>query len=102
MKTTGHASPRRIVGAEHGRRSVRQGTQAQVDYPPGFFTEPVRAWRQMRYDSAEVANKVREYLHNQENARRGREVALATGAGWGSGTMYMPNTPKTLAPGWMR
>lgn len=102
MKKHGHASPRRIVGGDLGRQSVRQGTSAPVEYPPGFFTEPVRAWRQLRYDSAEVADKVREYLHNQANARRGREVALATGAGCGNGTMYMPNTPKTLAPGWMR
>lgn len=73
-----------------------------VSYPPGFFTQPVRAWRQLQFDSEAVGERVREYLYNAANARRGREVALLTGAGWGSGTMALPGTPKTLAPGWMR
>lgn len=73
-----------------------------VSYRPGYFTEPVRAWRQLQFDSAAVEERVREYLYNAANARRGREVALLTGAGWGSGTMALPGTPKTLAPGWMR
>lgn len=84
------------------RPSARKARAAvAVNYPPGFFTQPVRAWAQMRFDPHEVDAAVRRYVRNQANARRGREVALSNGSGWGSGTMDLPNTPKTLAPGWL-
>lgn len=67
------------------------------DYDPGHFTALIRKndWppsfeHRMVFSEAEMVRKLA--------AEKARQIAAATGAGWGCGTITMPNTPKWRAP----
>lgn len=62
----------------------------EVVYPPGFFTEPVRAWKQLRFESAFTMDK---WGHMTLLAGAERARQRATGKGWGRGTIAMAGTP---------
>lgn len=93
------AAQRRMVSRTRRPAPSRQ-------WPPGYFSEPVRAWTQMQFSSAEWAQRrVDEarargeapQTHNEaalrEASTRERERQVLTGTGWGSGTLVMPGTP---------
>jgi hypothetical protein len=68
-----------------------------TDYEPGHFTALIRKhnWPPefvslMKHDEREAERK--------QAAEKARQAASATGAGWGNGTIAMPNTPKWTAP----
>lgn len=71
------------------------------DYPPGFFTEPVRAWACLRWDGPLTMSAGGGGGRFTDLAQRGRRKATADGSGWGRGTVMMPGTPKQDAPAWM-
>ena len=62
----------------------------EVVYPPGYFTEPVRAWRQLRFESA---MQVDRWCHLPLLATAERQRQRATGLGWGRGTIALAVTP---------
>ena len=70
------------------RRDLDRGEP--VTYPPGYFTEPVRAWKQMQFVSALQAD-VSERMAQLARAERSRQ--RATGSGWGGGTIDLAGTP---------
>jgi len=57
------------------------------NWPPGFTP------------SADSANKMPAQL-GLTPAERERRAEL--GIGWGNGSMVMPNSPKHMAPGWLK
>ena len=61
-----------------------------VTYPPGYFTEPVRAWKQMQFVSAMQVDK---WGHLALLARRERTRQMDTGQGWAGGTLALPGAP---------
>lgn len=81
-------------------KSSRKPPTPAVAYPPGWFTEPVRAWVQLQHAGASE-QAARPPIAFQELAKRGRLKAEQTGSGWGTGTIVLPNTPKHSAPAWM-
>lgn len=83
------------------QRACRARTPAVV-YPPGFFSEPARAWGVVSPSMAEgLPGDVAQQRQLGSNARRSRDVALATGNGWASGTVVMGGTPKHPKPMWL-
>lgn len=80
-------------------RTAKPAPRAVV-YPPGFFTEPVRAWKALQWQGpvAADADPAAKYV---ALAKRGRVQAAKTGKGWGRGTIVLPNTPKHPAPEWI-
>ena len=86
-----------------GRPAKQPATAAQAtparQYPPGYFTQPVLDWFgpcwESRWPQADTA------AHLAALAMAQREHAVATGTGWGAGTMVMPNTPHQRRPGWL-
>lgn len=93
------------AGRKHN--NVKQRTAEAVrtagakEYPPGYFSEPVRAWASMRFESALVLDPATRQLQlrMQAQATAQRAEQQATGKGWGNGTLWMPGTPKTARPG---
>ena len=77
------------VEATRGRAQAR-ATRPDVVYPPGYFTEPVRAWHQLRFESAMTVDK---WGHMALLAGAERVRQQATGKGWGRGTIALPGTP---------
>jgi hypothetical protein len=71
-------------------------------YEPGFFMALVRQhdWPP-RFEPQMESMTVQRQIQLAA-AARGREVANATGVGWGNGTIVLPNTPHNLRPGMMR
>lgn len=62
----------------------------EVVYPPDYFTQPVRAWRQLQFKSALVVDHCgrMKLLADAE-----RERQRSTGVGWGKGTIQLAGTP---------
>lgn len=83
------------------RKMPRPATPA-VDYPPGWFTAPARAWGVVApsMDDGLPAEVVAQ-RQRDANTQRSRQAALATGNGWGNGTIVLGNTPKHTKPLWM-
>jgi hypothetical protein len=80
-----------IVRPAGKRPKVRAHTAPpEVVYPPGHFTAPVRAWKQLQFVSA---LSVDNYGHLKLLADIERARQRATGAGWGSGNLALPGTP---------
>lgn len=67
-----------------------RAARPDVEYPPGFFTEPVRAWRQLQFESSMTVDK---WGHMALLAGAERARQRETGVGWGRGTIAMPGTP---------
>jgi hypothetical protein len=80
------------------RQRKAQAAVAVPSYPPGYFTEPVRAWWPDWKSRIEVTSNGRLAAAQLFDAWSRAD----NGTGWGSGTVLMPNTPKNDAPGWMR
>lgn len=82
------------------RKGKRAPTPAR-DYPAGFFTEPARAWKCLRWTgSLTMTADVHGGSRFTDLAKRGRKKANADGSGWGTGSLVLPNTPKHVVPGW--
>lgn len=71
-------------------------------YPPGHFTQPVRAWRGAFGPlwSPRWPELVTRTTSGHTIADRERQVA--EGTGWAGGTVSQPNAPQTMRPGWIR
>lgn len=83
-------------------KGKRKPPTPAVAYPPGWFTEPCRAWKQLQYQGAVALAGAGEPAGNfGELAQRGRRAAAKKGNGWGCGTLPMPGTPRHSAPAWM-
>lgn len=80
------------------RQRKAQAAPARSSYPPGYFTEPVRAWWPMWESRMDAPKQGRDMCALAHAARR---AAAETGTGWGRGTVLMPGTPKNDAPGWL-
>lgn len=74
-----------------------------VDYPPGHFTEPVRAWFGHYWTPTWPTLVTRDYSgHEAQRALMlARERQAESGDGWGSGTIPMAKTPTHSRPAWM-
>ena len=73
-----------------------------VAYPAGYFLALVRQWNwPPRFEPQAPAPKPGAQ-GLAAAGRRGREVSIVNGVGWGNGTLVLPNTPRHLAPGMMR
>ena len=80
--------------------AARRRPPAPVDYPPGHFTAPVYAWWPDwqpyvlgRFDTGAAERSARAAAVTEENRRLNR--------GFGNGTMDLPRTPDSVAPGWI-
>ena len=83
-------------------RKPRKPATPAVVYPPGFFTEPARAWGVVAPSMDEgLSAELVAQRQRDANTRRSRQAALATGNGWGNGTIVLGNTPKHEKPLWM-
>lgn len=80
------------------RQRKAQAAAAASSYPPGYFTEPVRAWWPAWESKIAVTSNGRLAAAQLADAWSRAE----TGTGWGSGTTLMPGTPKYDRPGWLR
>lgn len=69
-----------------------------VDYPPGYFSEPMRKGFPPNFVSAYVAERAPQGRPAHEQ----REQAMAAGVSFATGTVLMPKTPRNKAPGWMK
>jgi hypothetical protein len=91
-------------GTASGRKALkpRKPATPAVVYPPGFFTEPARAWGVVA-PAMELGlpDEVVQQRQRDANTKRSRAAALSMGNGWGNGTMVMPGTPRNAAPVWM-
>lgn len=82
-------------------KGKRAPTPAVV-YPPGFFTEPARAWGVVSPAMLDgLPADVVQQRQRDSNTRRSRDLALATGAGWANGTIVLDGTPKHPKPIWL-
>lgn len=81
---------------------ARKAPTPAVVYPPGFFTEPARAWGVMApsMEQGLPAEVVRQ-RQRDSNCARSRAVAMATGNGWACGTIVLDGTPKLPRPMWL-
>lgn len=82
------------------RKQRREPTPA-VAYPPGWFTEPARAWGVIAPSMDAVPAEVLKQRQRDINTQRSRDVALATGAGWATGSLVLDGTPKHPRPMWL-
>lgn len=74
---------------------------APVGYPPGHFTQPVRAWFGPMWQSA--IDWSAPTSNTSATSTATRERGLAEGKAWAIGTVPMTNTPKISgAPKWMK
>ena len=80
----------RPAGKQPKAKARSAPAQPATVYPPGFFTEPVRAWKQLQFVSAMAVDK---WGHLALLARAERERQASTGQGWSGGTMALPGTP---------
>lgn len=71
-------------------RKASKACRPEVVYRPGFFTEPVRAWRQLRFVPAMEPEK---WARMADLAAAERSRQRATGKGWGRGTIDLAGTP---------
>lgn len=74
-------------------------------YPPGYFCQPVLAWRQLGHTGEPQPEVLAAIARRQALLRawtKGRATSAAKGVGWGDGTMVMPGTPRHLPPGTMQ
>lgn len=60
--------------SENKRNATKPRKSAPVrEYPPGYFTEPVRAWTQMRFESQiEIDPKTKRFISEFHQAERTR------------------------------
>lgn len=72
-----------------------------ASYPPGYFTELIRAHDWPPKFEPRYAHDDTEWKRRMAGIAA-REVAIATGAGWNTGTIVLPNTPKWVRPEMMR
>ena len=80
----------------------KRAPKPAVVYPQGFFTEPARAWGVVSPAMLEgLPADVVLQRQRDSNTRRSRDVALATGTGWASGTIVLDGTPKHPKPVWL-
>lgn len=71
-------------------KTKKNACRPEVVYRPGYFTEPVRAWKQLRFESVITVDK---WGHMALLAGAERARQRATGKGWGRGTIALPGTP---------
>jgi len=87
-------------GSTHSNGRGRQPAAPAPEYPPGWFTEPCRAWWPgWRSSLDDAARKFDVTAHGAAQGRLMREMGL--GFGRKNGTIALPNTPKWQAPGAM-
>lgn len=87
---------------QQGKRATRRAPTPALDWPPGFFTEPVRAWKCLQWAGPlTMAADGGGAERFTDLAKRGRRKDNADGSGWGRGTILMPGTPKHDSPAWM-
>ena len=85
---------------QHGKRATRRAPTPARDWPPGFFTEPVRAWKCLQWAGPlTMAADGGGAERFTDLAKRGRRKANADGSG--IGPMVLPGTRKQTAPAWM-
>lgn len=85
-----------------GKGKGRKPATPAVVYPPGFFTEPARAWGVVSPAMEQgLPAEVVQQRQRDSNTQRSREAAVATGAGWACGTVVMDGTPKHPRPMWL-
>ena len=83
------------------RRTRKAPTPAMV-YPPGWFTEPARAWGVIAPSMEQgLPADVLRQRQRDSNTQRSRAVAMATGNGWACGTIVLDGTPKLPRPMWL-
>lgn len=75
---------------QSGMRCGVRAVQPEAAYPLGFFTAPVRAWKQLQFESGMEVDK---WGHMVLLAHAERARQRATGKGWGRGTIALPGTP---------
>lgn len=89
-------------GSTKSNGRSRKGT-ASPEYPPGYFTEPCRAWWPgwvplMDYGRASAEDRREQHSKEQGAAIR----AQGKGFGINGGTINLPGTSKAPPPGWMQ
>lgn len=82
----------------HAPRARKLAALPAREYPPGHFTEPVRAWAQMQFVSRLVP-----YLISPKAGRTPTPAEMdaraASGSGWGGGgALALPGTPDQRRP----
>lgn len=91
-----------MTAKRKGNGKAKRAPTPARDYPAGFFTEPVRAWAQLRYEGPlTMTAGVHGEARFADMAKRGRRKANEDGSGWGKATIVLPNTPKYDAPAWL-
>lgn len=93
--------PAHVSRPAKGRRKRPARTAPAREYPPGWFTRPVLAWWPDFKPAAPVDTE-REGLSASARASAIRERRMADGHAAAAGTMALPNTPKGLAPAWLK
>lgn len=85
-------------------RRARVAPTPAVQYAPGYFCQPVLAWRQLQH-SGEPQPEVMAALAKRRAmlaaASKGRAASAERGVGWGDGTIVLPNSPVHRASGRM-
>lgn len=72
-----------------------------TNYPAGFFTALIREHNWPPMFEPRFAHDDTEWKRRLAG-QVAREVAITTGAGWNTGTIVLPNTPKWLPPTMMK
>lgn len=94
------------------RRVASRGRKAEParEYPPGYFTAPVVAWKQMAWQPGYWQQRADAYVRQANpmaptlnqgrvpiNMTLERERRAREGEGWGSATLALPGTPSWRA-----
>ena len=69
-----------------------------VEYPPGWFTEPVRAWAQLKFVSRFTSQ---DTSRQAAQAQAERERQEAEGAGWAAKPLGLEGAMTTPRPRWL-
>lgn len=87
-----------------GTTPTNGGAKAPAKHPwegnPGWFMEPVRAWKSMRFESQLCGLPVR-YQNTSYAAMLTRKRRLDAGSEEAKGYISMPNSVDTASPGWI-
>jgi hypothetical protein len=93
-------SHRVTKGATPTTGGVKKAGPFPWDGNPGWFMEPVRAWKSMRFES-QMARAKGERPNASYDAMRVRDRRLAAGSEEAKGTLNMPGTRDGAMPAWM-